>query len=95
MISREQADEWLEHLRATATPTGQVNKNTTTIFSPFFHMRNFISSSSQNYLAGMNIKRQMDALGVFKAIQAGDTSRVILGINGTHRCPRGRAKPNK
>ena len=52
----------------------------TAIFSPFFHMRNFISSSSQNYLAGMNIKRQMDALGVFKAIQAGDTSRVILGM---------------
>ncbi len=27
-ITREMADEWLEHLRKTATPTGQTNKNT-------------------------------------------------------------------
>lgn len=42
-----------------------VFKNTA-ILSPFFHMRNFISSGSQNYLADINPDRYADAIKVFK-----------------------------
>lgn len=52
-----------------------VFKNTA-VLSPFFHVRNFISSGSQNYLAGMDVNRYADAL---KVLTTKDTDAVVMG----------------
>lgn len=47
------------------------------IFSPFFHVRNFISSGAQNYVAGMKPDRYID---MYKVL-TGNADDVVQGMN--------------